>query len=35
MTYLGHDVLTLDYNRVGAIEERLKRKFVLLDSKTG
>jgi len=35
MTYLGLDVLTLNYNRVGPVEERLRRKFVLLDSKTG
>lgn len=35
MTYLGHDVLELNYNRVGAFEERLRRKFVLLSSKTG
>ncbi len=35
MTYLGHDVLELNYNRVGTVEERLKRKFVLLESKTG
>jgi hypothetical protein len=35
MSYLGHDVLELNYNRVGAFEERLHRKFVLLSSKTG
>jgi len=35
MTYLGYDVLELNYNRVGGIEERLHRKFVLLDPKTG
>ncbi len=35
MIYLGYDVLELNYNRVGAFEERLKRKFVLLSSKTG
>ena len=35
MSYLGFDVLELNYNRVGAFEERLKRKFVLLSSKTG
>ena len=35
MSYLGHDVLELNYNRVGAFEERLRRKFVLLSSKTG
>ena len=35
MTYLGFDVLELNYNRIGRIEERVRRKFVLLDSKTG
>ncbi|MDO8942604.1 MAG: hypothetical protein Q7U75_05440 [Desulfobacterales bacterium] len=35
MNYLGYDVLELNYNRVGAVEERLHRKFVLLNSKTG
>jgi hypothetical protein len=35
MSYLGYDVVELNYNRVGAFEERLKRKFVLLSSKTG
>ena len=35
MTYLGYDVLELNYNRVGPFDERLRRKFVLLDSKTG
>jgi len=35
MSYLGFDVLELNYNRVGAFEERLRRKFVLLNSKTG
>ena len=35
MSYLGYDVLELNYNRVGAFEERLRRKFVLLSSKTG
>ncbi len=35
MSYLGHDVLELNYNRIGAFEERLRRKFVLLSSKTG
>ena len=35
MIYLGYDVLELNYNRVGGIEERLHRKFVLLDPKTG
>jgi len=35
MTYLGYEVLDLNYNRLGAIEERLRRKFALLDSETG
>lgn len=35
MTYLGYDVLELNYNRAGSFEERLRRKYVLLDSKTG
>ena len=35
MSYLGYDVLELNYNRVGSFEERLRRKFVLLNSKTG
>ncbi len=35
MSYLGYDVLELNYNRVGAFEERLRRKFVLLSSNTG
>ncbi len=35
MSYLGYDVLELNYNRVGAFDERLRRKFVLLKSKTG
>jgi hypothetical protein len=35
MSYLGYDVLELNYNRIGAFEERLRRKFVLLNSKTG
>ncbi len=35
MSFLGYDVLELNYNRVGAFEERLRRKFVLLSSKTG
>ena len=35
MSYLGYDVLELNYNRVGAFEERIRRKFVLLSSKTG
>jgi hypothetical protein len=33
--YQGYDVLELNYDRVGRIEERLDRKFVLLDNKTG
>lgn len=35
MTYLGFDVLELNYNRIAGIEERLHRKFVLLDPRTG
>ncbi len=35
MSYLGFDVLELNYNRVGSFQERLRRKFVLLNSKTG
>lgn len=35
MTYLGFDVLELDYNRRAAIEERSQRKFVILDPGTG
>jgi hypothetical protein len=35
MSYLGYDVLELNYNRAGAFEERLRRKFVILSSKTG
>lgn len=35
MTHLGFDVLELNYNRTGAIEERSHRKFVLLDQRTG
>jgi hypothetical protein len=34
-TYKGHDVLQLDYNRLGAFQERHRRRFVLLDSQTG
>ncbi len=34
-TYRGFDVLELNYNRIGRIEERIRRKFVLLDSVTG
>lgn len=35
MSYLGFEVLELNYNRIGAFEERLRRKFVLLSSRTG
>lgn len=35
MSHLGFDVLELNYNRLGAFEERLRRKFVLTSSKTG
>jgi len=35
MSYLGFDVLELNYNRVGPVEERVQRRFVLLDPKTG
>lgn len=35
MTYLGYNVLVLNYNRLGSFEERFRRKFVLLDPKTG
>jgi hypothetical protein len=35
MTYEGFEVLELNYDRVGTVEERLSRKFVLLDPKTG
>jgi len=35
MSHLGYDVLEIDYNRLGPFEERIRRKFVLLDSKTG
>jgi hypothetical protein len=34
-TYRGFDVLEIDYNRLGSIEERLHRDFVLLDPRTG
>lgn len=33
--YLGFDVLELNYNRIGPIEDRHDRKFVLLDPLTG
>ncbi len=35
VTYLGYDVLALNYNRLGPFQEQLRRKFVLLDSRTG
>ena len=35
LSYLGFDVLELDYNRIGPIDERLKRKMELLDGETG
>lgn len=35
MSYLGFEVLELNYNRIGGIEDRLHRKFVLLDPRTG
>ena len=35
MSYLGFDVLEVNYNRLGPFEERLRRKFVLLSSRTG
>ena len=35
MMYLGFDVLELDYTRIAGVEERLNRKFVLLDQGTG
>jgi len=35
MTYLGYDVLVIDYNRMGSFEDRLDRKGVLLDGGTG
>ena len=34
-SYLGFDVLELDYNRLGPIEEKSRRDFVLLDGRTG
>jgi len=33
--YLGYDVLELNYDRVGAIDERVERKASRLDNKTG
>jgi len=35
MTYLGYDVLELDYDRQGPIDLVHDRKFALLDAKTG
>jgi len=35
MTYLGYDVLELNYDRLAAVEERTTRKAVLLDPGTG
>lgn len=35
MTFLGYDVLLLNYNRKGPIEERSHWKFVMLDPQTG
>lgn len=35
MTYLSYDVLLVDYNRIGPVEERLARDFALLDNRTG
>lgn len=35
MTYLGYDVLELDFNRKGPVEDRLDRDFALLDPETG
>lgn len=35
MTYLGYDVLELNYNRRGPIEETLDHDFILLDARTG
>lgn len=35
MIYAGHDVLLLDYHRGGAVDERLQRRFTVLDNKTG
>jgi len=35
MIYNGFEVLELNYNRIGRIEERVRRKFVLLDSPPG
>jgi hypothetical protein len=35
MTYKGFEVLQLNYNRTGHVDEQLDRKFTLLRSKTG
>jgi len=35
MSYLGSDILELNYNRVGPFEERFRRKLAMLDSHTG
>lgn len=35
MTFLGYDVLTIDYNRAGSQTERAVRKFEVLDPQTG
>jgi hypothetical protein len=34
-TYKGHDILELNYNRLGSFQVGHRRKFSLLDSKTG
>lgn len=33
--YQGFDVLELNYNRIGRVDERVRRKVMLLDPKTG
>lgn len=35
MSYLGYDVLELNYDRVGAIQESVEQEFALLDHETG
>jgi len=35
MTHEGFEILELNYDRVGSVEEKLIRKFVLMDPKTG
>lgn len=35
MSYLGYDVLEINYNRLGDIAEQVHRNFVVLDSVTG